>query len=107
MQSSAEVISRLDNEAGIPCKAELGSVFGHGAGSLPPCEELYATSLGITDADCVWLSIAVRNTHRPVSAALRDKKKQEAAHERASRLFSDNFGVAGDRPLIHGREPIQ
>ena len=78
----------LAHEAGLPCEAELGAVFGHEAGPPPPYEELFASGKGFTDVDeaaefvkqtgCDWLSVAVGSVHGAISGALRHQKKVEA-----------------------------
>lgn len=79
---------RIAHDAGIPCEAELGAVFGHEEGPAPPYEELFATGRGFTSVEearrftaesgCDWLSVAVGSVHGAVSAALRDQKKPDA-----------------------------
>jgi fructose-bisphosphate aldolase, class II len=74
--------------AGIPVEAELGAVWGHEAGPLPPYEELYASGKGFTDpaeavhfvesTDTDWLSVAVGNLHGAIAVAQRKQKKTEA-----------------------------
>ena len=59
--------------AGIPVEGELGAVFGHEAGPLPPYEELFATRKGFTspeeakrfvaETEVDWLSVAVGSVH--------------------------------------------
>jgi fructose-bisphosphate aldolase class II len=71
--------------AGIPCEAELGTVFGHEAGPLPPYEELFASGSGFTKVDearrfvaetgCDWLSVAIGSIHGAISQEYRERKK--------------------------------
>ncbi len=87
IEATRQVVD-LAHEAGIPCEAELGAVLGHGAGPLPPYEELFESGRGFTDVKeaerfvretgCDWLSVAIGNIHGAVSGALKDKKKVEA-----------------------------
>ncbi|HOJ34634.1 MAG TPA: class II fructose-bisphosphate aldolase [Candidatus Hydrogenedentes bacterium] len=87
IQATAQ-IAEMAHQAGVPCEAELGAVFGHEAGPPPPYEELFATGKGFTDVEeaarfvketaCDWLSVAVGNIHGAVSGALRDKPKVTA-----------------------------
>jgi ketose-bisphosphate aldolase len=78
----------LAHAAGVACEAELGRVWGHEAGPLPPYEELFESGRGFTDVDearrfvhetgCDWLSVAIGNVHGPLSEALKDKQKVRA-----------------------------
>jgi ketose-bisphosphate aldolase len=81
-------IARLAHAAGIALEGELGAVFGHEAGPLPPYEELFASGKGFTAAEDArrfvqetgvdWLSVAVGNVHGAISAVTRHDKKVEA-----------------------------
>jgi ketose-bisphosphate aldolase len=81
-------IARLAHAAGIALEGELGAVFGHEAGPLPPYEELFASGKGFTAAEDArrfvqetgvdWLSVAVGNVHGAISAVTRHNKKVEA-----------------------------
>ena len=81
-------VAELAHKAGIPCEAELGAILGHGAGPLPPYDELYASGEGFTKVDearrfvtesgCDWLSVAVGNIHGAISEGLKDQKKAAA-----------------------------
>jgi len=81
-------IARLAHAAGIALEGELGAVFGHEAGPLPPYEELFASGKGFTAAEDArrfvqetgvdWLSVAVGNVHGAISAVTRHHKKVEA-----------------------------
>lgn len=74
--------------AGIPVEAELGAVFGHEAGPLPPYEELFKSEKGFTDPDMAeefvlstavdWLSVSIGNIHGAIAASARGKQKPEA-----------------------------
>jgi len=81
-------IARLAHTAGIALEGELGAVFGHEAGPLPPYEELFASGKGFTAAEDArrfvqetgvdWLSVAVGNVHGAISDVTRHHKKVEA-----------------------------
>lgn len=78
----------MAHQAGVPCEAELGAVWGHEAGPLPPYEELWASGRGFTDVQeaaqfvgetgCDWLSVAIGNVHGAISGVGKDQKKVEA-----------------------------
>jgi len=75
-------------EKGIPVEAELGAVFGHERGPLPPYEELFRTGKGFTDPEEAerfvketgvdWLSVAIGNIHGAITGAAKDQKKVSA-----------------------------
>jgi ketose-bisphosphate aldolase len=81
-------IARLAHSAGIALEGELGAVFGHEAGPLPPYEELFASGKGFTAAEDArrfvretgvdWLSVAVGNVHGAIAEVRRHNKKVEA-----------------------------
>jgi fructose-bisphosphate aldolase class II len=81
-------IARLAHAAGIALEGELGAVFGHEAGPLPPYEELFASGKGFTAAEDArrfvqetgvdWLSVAVGNVHGAIAEVTRHNKKVEA-----------------------------
>jgi ketose-bisphosphate aldolase len=81
-------IAHLAHAAGIALEGELGAVFGHEAGPLPPYEELYTSGKGFTAAEDArrfvqetgvdWLSVAVGNVHGAISGLTRHNKKVEA-----------------------------
>lgn len=101
--------------AGAAVEAELGMVLGHGAGPLPPYEELFASGRGFTDPDEAgrfvretgvdWLSVAVGSAHGAISAARKDEKKVEA------RLNIDHLrkinAAAGVPLVLHGGTGIR
>ncbi|MFZ0533620.1 MAG: class II fructose-bisphosphate aldolase [Anaerolineales bacterium] len=105
----------LAHAAGVPVEAELGAVFGHAAGQLPPYEELFASGKGFTDVGeagqfvyathCDWLSVAVGNIHGAIVAGQKDRKKVEA------RLDLDRLKelkIAAGIPLVlHGGSGIR
>lgn len=78
-------MAELAHSAGIPLEAELGAVFGHEAGPLPPYDELFASGKGFTDPDEAgkfvqethvdWLSVAIGNIHGAISEAARSQEK--------------------------------
>ena len=108
-------VAELAHDAGVPCEAELGAVFGHEAGPPPPYDELFASGKGFTDVQeaarfvrestCDWLSVAIGNIHGAISGALRDQKKVEA------RLDIDHLVKLRDAtgiPLVlHGGSGVQ
>ena len=71
-----------------PVEAELGAVFGHEKGPLPPYEELFRTGKGFTDpgeaerfvkeTGVDWLSVAIGNIHGAISGLAKDQKKVNA-----------------------------
>lgn len=81
-------VAELAHAAGIPCEAELGAVFGHSDGPMPPYEELFRSGQGFTDVaeaerfvgetGCDWLSVAFGSVHGAISKASRDQRKVEA-----------------------------
>jgi fructose/tagatose bisphosphate aldolase len=72
----------------MAAEAELGAVWGHEAGPMPPYEQLYNTGKGFTDPDQAgkfvqqtdvdWLSVAIGNIHGAVSPAKKDLQKIQA-----------------------------
>ena len=70
---------------GTPVEGELGAIFGHEKGPLPPYEELFTSGKGFTDPEEArrfvkqtgldWLSVAVGNIHGAISGAAKDRKK--------------------------------
>ena len=108
-------VAVLAHAAGIACEAELGAVLGHGAGPLPPYEELFASGRGFTDVaeaqrfvaetECDWLSVAVGNIHGAISEATRDKKKVAA---RLDLEHLERLHAAVGIPLVlHGGSGVQ
>ena len=107
-------VAELAHAAGAPCEAELGAVWGHEAGPLPPYEELFVSGKGFTDVDqarrfvaessCDWLSVAIGNIHGAISGAQKDQKKVTA------RLNLDHLARLRDAtgvPLVlHGGSGI-
>jgi len=72
----------------IPVEAELGAVFGHEKGPLPPYEELFNSKKGFTSIESAeifvretnvdWLSVAIGNIHGAISGVAKDQKKISA-----------------------------
>jgi ketose-bisphosphate aldolase len=72
----------------VPVEAELGAVYGHEKGPLPPYEELFRSGRGFTDpgeakrfveeTGVDWLSVAIGNIHGAISGAAKDEKKLNA-----------------------------
>jgi ketose-bisphosphate aldolase len=108
-------IARLAHAAGIALEGELGAVFGHEDGPLPPYEELFSSGKGFTAVDDArrfvqetgvdWLSVAVGNVHGAISGVTRHNKKVEARLdiEHLERIYE-----AAQIPLVlHGGSGIQ
>jgi len=105
----------MAHQAGVPCEAELGAVWGHEAGPLPPYEELFASGRGFTGVEeaarfvgetgCDWLSVAIGNVHGAITGVLKDQKKVEA------RLDLDHLGrlrqATGVPLVLHGGSGIR
>ncbi len=116
-EENAAVTRRVVEMAhpGVAVEAELGAVFGHEPGPLPPYEELFRTGRGFTDVDEAarfvqetgvdWLSVAAGNIHGAISGAARDTQKPQA------RLHVEHLGhlaAAVQRPLVlHGGSGIE
>lgn len=108
-------IACLAHAAGIALEGELGAVFGHEAGPLPPYEELFSTGKGFTSVDHArrfveetevdWLSVAVGNVHGAISDVARHEKKVAARLniEHLERIYN-----AVQIPLVlHGGSGVQ
>ncbi len=105
----------IAREGGVPIESELGAVFGHEAGPLPPYEELFQSGKGFTDVKQAerfaaetgtdWLSIAVGNIHGAVSGVLKNQKKV-AARLDIERLKEINTAL-GIPLVLHGGSGIQ
>ena len=96
-------------------EGELGAVFGHESGPLPPYEELFASGRGFTDvAEALrfreetgvdWLSVAVGNIHGAISAAKKTEGKIETKLD-IKRI--DELNKALGVPLVlHGGSGIR
>jgi len=113
--AATRAVADAAHKAGIPCEAELGAVLGHEDGPMPPYDELFASGKGFTRVDeaerfaresgCDWLSVAVGNIHGAISAAFKDRKKDEA------RIDLDHLARLADAtglPLVmHGGTGIR
>ena len=108
-------IASLAHAAGIALEGELGAVYGHEAGPLPPYDELFASGKGFTamedarrfvqETGVDWLSVAVGNVHGAISSLTRHNKKVEARLniEHLERIYE-----AVKIPLVlHGGSGIQ
>ena len=72
----------------VAVEAELGAVFGHEPGPLPPYEELFRSGRGFTDVEEAerlagetgvdWLSVAVGSVHGAISGAATRERTVEA-----------------------------
>lgn len=112
--ATREVVA-LAHARGVVVEAELGAVFGHGEGPLPPYEELFAAGRGFTDpgeaarfvreTGVDWLSVAVGSQHGAISPARKDEKKVEARLD-IPRLAKIN-AAAGVPLVLHGGSGIR
>lgn len=100
---------------GVPVEAELGAVFGHEKGPLPPYEELFNSKKGFTSIEAVeifvretdvdWLSVAIGNIHGAISGVAKDQKKVEA---RLDIEHLKRINEIAKRPLVlHGGSGIR
>jgi ketose-bisphosphate aldolase len=108
-------VADLAHKTNIPVEAELGAVFGHESGPMPPYEELFRTGKGFTrpeeaerfakESGCDWLSVAIGNVHGAVGEATKDQKKVEA------RLSLEHLAllskVTGIPLVLHGGSGIK
>ncbi len=99
----------------VPVEAELGAVWGHEAGPLPPYEELFTSERGFTNVEearcfvqetrCDWLSVAIGNIHGALAAGRKDQKKVEA---RLNLDRLEQLAQATQIPLVlHGGSGIR
>ncbi len=82
--ATREVVN-IAHQAGIPCEAELGTIFGHESGPIPQYDELFDSGKGFTSVDearqfvletgCDWLSVAIGSFHGAISQASQGQKK--------------------------------
>lgn len=113
IEVTREVVE-MAHTRGVPVEAELGAVFGHEKGPLPPYEELYRSGKGFTDPEEArkfvvetgldWLSVAIGNIHGAISGMAKDQKKVSARLniERLREIVS-----ATDVPIVlHGGSGI-
>ncbi len=108
-------VADLAHNAGVACEAELGAIMGHEEGPMPPYEEVFESGRGFTNVDearrfvketaCDWLSVAVGSIHGAISAAFKDRKKDEARLdlEHLQRLS----GATGIPLVLHGGTGIR
>jgi len=85
---ATKIVVEMAHKRKVPVEAELGAVFGHEKGPLPPYEELFRSGRGFTDPEEArrfvketgvdWLSVAIGNIHGAISGAAKDKKKISA-----------------------------
>ena len=114
--SATRRVVELAHSARASAEAELGAVFGHESGPLPPYEELFRSGRGFTDpaeagrfareTGVDWLSVAVGNIHGAISGAAKSAKKTEARLDIAhlDRIRS----AVGPVPLVlHGGSGIR
>lgn len=81
-------VVEMAHSRNIPVEAELGAVFGHEKGPLPPYEELFYSKKGFTSVESAkifvketnvdWLSVAIGNIHGAISGVAKDQKKISA-----------------------------
>ncbi len=112
---ATKAVVELAHQAGIACEAELGAVYGHEEGDLPPYDELFESGQGFTKVDeaddfvkatnCDWLSVAVGNIHGNISKLKKDQKKVQA------RLDLDHIErlhqITGIPLVLHGGSGVQ
>jgi len=114
IEVTKEVV-KMAHPKGVPVEAELGAVYGHEKGPLPPYEELFCSGRGFTDpkeaerfvkeTGVDWLSVAIGNVHGAISGTAKDQKKVNA------RLNVDHLRKivsVTDVPIVlHGGSGIQ
>ena len=112
---ATKAVVALAHQAGIACEAELGAVYGHEEGELPPYDELFESGGGFTKPDeaagfvkatnCDWLSVAVGNIHGNISKLKKDQEKVQA------KLDLDHIKtlsqVTGIPLVLHGGSGVQ
>ena len=82
-----EVVEKA-HARGVLVEGEVGAVYGHEKGPLPPYEELFRSGKGFTDPEEAkrfveetgvdWLSVAIGNIHGAISGVAKDKEKIRA-----------------------------
>lgn len=111
--STREVV-KLAHQSGLPCEAELGTIYGHEVGQLPPYDQLFASGRGFTGVEeahrfvretgCDWLSVAIGSIHGAISQGYKDQKKI------AARLDLDHleklYQATGIPLVLHGGSGI-
>jgi len=99
----------------VPVEAELGAVFGHEKGPLPPYEELFQSKQGFTSVEETrrfvkeigvdWLSVACGNIHGAISGVAKSKVKVKAKLDIA---HLKRLKEASNIPLVlHGGSGIE
>jgi len=91
LEENIEVTQEVVKEAharDIPVEGEVGAVYGHEKGPLPPYEELFSSGKGFTDPEEArrfvnetrvdWLSVAIGNIHGAISGVAKDREKLKA-----------------------------
>lgn len=108
-------VVELAHNYNVPVEAELGAVFGHEEGFLPPYEELFATKKGFTaireaerfvkETGVNWLSVAIGNVHGAIIGVAKNEKKISARLdiEHLKRLVE----VTGIPLVLHGGSGIK
>ncbi|MCM8761842.1 MAG: class II fructose-bisphosphate aldolase [Candidatus Omnitrophica bacterium] len=113
--SAVRNVSELAHRYNIPVEAELGAVFGHETGPLPPYEKLFSSRMGFTnpyeaerfveETGVDWLSIAAGNIHGAITYVLEDTDKVEA---RLDIEHIKKIGSITKKPLVlHGGTGIK
>jgi len=108
-------VVEMAHPRGIPVEAELGAVFGHEKGPLPPYEELFSSKKGFTSVESAevfvretnvdWLSVAIGNIHGAISGVAKDQKKISA---RLDIEHLKRLKEVTQRPLVlHGGSGIR
>lgn len=104
----------LAHAQGVAVEAELGAVFGHESGPMPPYEELFASGRGFTDPEEArrfvqesgvdWLSVAIGSVHGVIS----EKRSEKKVAARLSIERLDAIREAVNIPLVlHGGTGIR
>ncbi len=112
--AATRLVVQVAHQAGLPCEAELGTIYGHGPGPLPPYDELFASGKGFTDVaeahrfvietGCDWLSVAFGSFHGAISQQYIGQPKI-AARLDLDRL--EQLSLATHIPLVlHGGSGI-
>jgi len=108
-------VVKLAHAQHVPVEAELGAVYGHEKGPLPPYEELFRSGKGFTDVEEAkrfveetsvdWLSVAIGNVHGAINGAAKDEKKINARLniEHLSKIIS----VTNVPIVLHGGSGIE
>ncbi|MGC8971180.1 MAG: class II fructose-bisphosphate aldolase [bacterium] len=108
-------VIEMAHPRGVPVEAELGAVFGHEKGPLPPYEELFISKKGFTSVESAkifvketnvdWLSVAIGNIHGAISGVAKDQKKISA---RLDIEHLKRLKEVTQRPLVlHGGSGIK